>query len=158
MAIKHYVHQTNTAIASGSLLSFTAVSAVVAPATATAASVIEGSVIKAVHIEFWLTGNEVSGNTTQFALIVEKLIGGATAMTAAQAVNLGAYPNKKNILYTTQGVLSSSVDGQSVPVLRGWVLIPKGKQRFGLTDKLIVSINAVGKLRACGLTTYKEYR
>ncbi len=155
---KHYVHQTNTAIASGARLSLPIVDSVLAPATATSASVTEGAEVKAVHCEYWLTGNEVSGNTTQFLLAVEKVPSGLVAMTAAQAVNLNSYQNKKNILYTTQGVLSSSIDGQSIPVIRDWVKIPKGKQRMGLGDKIIVTINAVGKLRACGLALYKEYQ
>ncbi len=158
-SIKHYVVRTNSVVATGAIQSNILVDAVVAPATAATFEVIQGAVIKAVFIELWLFGNENAGTTTQFVATVEKLIGGAAAMTNAQALNLGSYPNKKNILYTTQGVVGSFKDGQSsVPVIRGWIKIPKGKQRFGLADQLRLNVAAVGALRNCGIFIYKEYR
>ncbi len=157
-SLKHFVPTTNQAIASGAIVNVLVANSIVAPATTATNSVEEGSVVKAIHLEYWLTGNELSGNTTQFVLTVEKKPAGATSMTNAQALNLQSYLNKKNILYTTQGVLGSSIDGQSVPVIRDWQLIPKGKQRMGLGDQLVVNIAAVGKLRVCGIAIYKELR
>ncbi len=79
-------------------------------------------------------------------------------MTLAQSQNLGAYPNKKNILYTTQGILADANDGgPTIPLIRGWIKIPKGKQRMGLDDRIVVNITAVGALRLCGISTFKEY-
>jgi len=131
----------------------------VAPATANAFNVEEGSIVKAVHLEYWISSNESAGGTSQFVFIVEKEPGNGTAMTVAQSLNLGSYPNKKNVLFTSQGQFTSHNDGaQSVPVLRNWLLIPKGKQRMGLDDSIRVHFSAVGALRICGLATYKEYR
>jgi len=156
--IKHYVHRPLIAVASGVLLSHVIAHSVVAPATASADEVKEGSVIKAIYVEMWINNQEATGTDAQFVLIVEKAPGNTTAMTAAQSLNLGAYPNKKNILYSSEGLLSAAVDGaQSVPVIRSWVMIPKGKQRMGLDDQLIVHVSAVGALKACGLNTYKEF-
>ncbi len=156
-SIKHYVHLANAAIASGAVTSFSVAESVVAPAAAGAEEVREGSNVKAVHIEVWLRGNGAAQADTQFILIVEKLPGNTPVMTQAQTLNLGAYPNKKNILYTTQGVISGN-DTQSIPVIRDWVLIPKGKQRMGLNDRIQVTIGTVGEaLQRCGLNTYKEY-
>ncbi len=158
-SIKHYVHRSITAIASGVLLSNLVTESVVAPATANAFSVMQGSVVKAVHLEMWISGDEATDTNSQFVLIVEKVPGNGTPMTAAQSLNLGSYPNKKNILFTSQGNLAASIDGaQAVPVIRDWVLIPKGKQRQGLDDQIVVHISAVGALKVCGLFTYKEYR
>jgi len=157
-SIKHYVHRTNTVVATGVLLSVPVVTTVVAPATASSLEVKEGSIVKAVHFELWLAGNGTTGVSAQFTVIVEKLNGAGVPMTAGQAVNLGAYPNKKNILYTSQGQLGAQVDGnQSVPMVRGWILIPKGKQRMGLGDRIFFHVHSVGSVRVCGLTTYKEY-
>ncbi len=78
-------------------------------------------------------------------------------MTYAQSLNLGAYPNKKNILYTTQGVIGGR-DTQAIPVMRQWLLIPKGKQRMGLADKVEVTIASTGTaMQRCGIFTFKEY-
>ncbi len=156
---KHYVHRTIVAVASGAIQSNPITLAVEAPATANAFNVESGSVVKAVHCEMWISGDEATDTNSSFTLIVEKLNGGGAAMTAANAANLGSYQNKKNILYTSQGNLAASIDGaQAVPVIRGWVLIPKGKQRQGLDDSIILHIAAVGSLKVCGLFTYKEYR
>ncbi len=135
------------------------VNAVIAPATSANSDVIQGAVVKAVYIEFWLGGDEASGTESQFVVTVEKKRVGETDPTAANLNNLGSYPNKKNILYTTQGIVPAMLDGgMTIPVMRGWVKIPKGKQRFGLDDEFVFSITAVGSLRLCGFATYKEYR
>ncbi len=158
-SVKHYVAKTNTAIASGGLVSEFAVKSVLAPATAAAFEVPQGSVVKAVHFEVWICGDALAGNTSQFVFAIEKSTGGQTAMTVTNMLNLGVYLNKKNILFTSQGVLGTTVDGnQSIPVFRGWILIPKGKQRMGLDDSIRWHVTAVGDLRVCGLITYKDYR
>ncbi len=158
-SIKHYVHRTNVGVATGVLSSNIVAQSVVAPATANAFSVKEGSIIKAVYIEIWLQSTAATGVSNQFILIVEKDPGGNSNMIAADAVNLGAYDNKKNILYTTQGNITTSIDGgDSIPIIRTWVLIPKGKQRFGLGDELLVHIEPVGAtINVCGIFTYKEF-
>ncbi len=155
---KHYVHLTNSELASGGITSFNAVDAVVAPATASSEDVIEGSVVKAVHFEIWCGGRGAANADTQFFMAIEKLPTSAPAMTLAQSSNLGAYPNKKNVLYTTQGVLGDGTT-QSVPIIRDWLLIPKGKQRMGLGDRIAVTITTLGQaMNRCGIITYKEYQ
>ncbi len=154
---KHYVGLTNSTLASGSATTFDIVNAVVAPATSNAQDIVEGTIVKAIHHELWLWGSEISGNDGQFTVAIEKVPAGQTAMTFAQAANMGAYPNKKNIFYTTQGVLGGR-DNNSIPVIRDWMLLPKGKQRMGLGDHISITIAAVGAaLQRCGLFTYKEY-
>ncbi len=158
-SVKHYVHTTGQTVATATLASFDLVRAVVAPATANAFNVEEGSIVKAVYIELWIAGFGATTEVSTFTLIVEKEPGNGTAMVIGQALNLGAYPNKKNILYTTQGTLGAVVDGaQAVPIIRNFVLIPKGKQRMGLDDSIRIHIAAVNPLRICGIATYKEYR
>ncbi len=157
-SIKHYVALTNTIIATGALLTTTIAEGVQAPATANAFSVLNGSIIKAIFIERWILGNDVTGNSGQFTLVVEKKPSDSPDITVTNMLNLGVYNNKKNILYTTQGIIGSSIDGSpGIPLIRGWIKIPKGKQRMGLGDKIDVTVNAVGPLRVCGIVTYKEY-
>ncbi len=158
-AVKHYVHRPSVGVVSASILNHVLVNSVVAPATATAADVKEGAIIKAIFIELWCIGLGAADTTAQFNVAIEKLQGGQPLMTFAQSINLGAYPNKKNVLYTTQGLLTSNVaDAQSVNIARSWMLIPKGKQRFGLGDRLLINISSTGqRIDWCGITTYKEY-
>ncbi len=157
--VKHYVHMTNNIVASGAIIAQPLVTSVVAPATAGADEVREGAVVKAVYIECWIQNDGGTGNDNQFNVALEKIPTSGIAMTHANSINLGAYVNKKNVLYASQGVQGASVDGVSgVPVLRSWIMIPKGKQRFGLGDRLVLNISSTGfSLRNCGLATYKEF-
>ncbi len=158
-SIKHYVQTPNSAVATGTALSVKLVNAVVAPATSNAFDVTQGAVIKAIYIEYWLIGDGSSGIESQFVFMIEKKRDSEPDATQTNMLNLGSYPNKKNILYTTQGIIPPQLDGgMSIPVFKGWVLIPKGKQRFGLEDELNINISSVGALRFCGFSTYKEYR
>ncbi len=154
-SIKHYVPTASLVVATGAILNKKLVNAIVAPAITSSFSVIQGAVIKAIYIEYWLSSNEAIGSETQFVLTIEKKREQEPDMTHTQSLNLGSYPNKKNIFYITQGIVTSS---QSVPVIRQYVLLPKGKQRFGLEDELMANIAAVGGLQVCGISTYKEYR
>ncbi len=158
--VKHYVHRTNISVSTGTNRTEVLADAVVAPATSNAFDVREGAIVKAIHLEYWINSDGATGTTVQFVLIVEKVPANQDSVSTAEIVNLGAYPNKKNILYTTQGNLGASVDGQSsVPLLRSWMLIPKGKQRMGLGDRIVLTMQPIGSVGAafCGLTTYKEY-
>ncbi len=157
---KHYVHQTPLTVVNGTMRNLTVADSVVAPATANSFSVEEGSVIKAVWLEMWLVGLGTTGNTSTFTITVEKLPANQTAMTLTQSANLGGYPNKKNILYTTQGIIGASADTGPIPLVRQFFLIPKGKQRMGLSDRIMLNLNNSGTTdyQICGIFTYKEYR
>ncbi len=157
--IKHYVQHPNSQVSTGGVLNVNLVLGKVAPATATTADVIQGAVIKNVYIEFWLGGDDSIGVESQFVLTIEKKRESETDPTNASMLNLMSYANKKNIFYTTQGIIPAMLDGgMSIPAFRGWIKVPRGKQRFGLDDTLIISVAAVGALCVCGFATYKEYR
>ncbi len=159
-SVKHYVHLQNSAVATGTKLDIVSIDAVRAPAVALSNQVKEGAVVKAIHLEYWLLGGGTAPDTTtQFDLVVLKLPGGAVAPTAAEMLNLGAYINKKNILFTSQGVINGDVANvQSLPIIRQWILIPKGKQRFGFGDKFTTVLLATGTtIRICGIAIYKEF-
>ncbi len=155
---KHYVFLSNANIASGAKTTFVLVEGALAPATGNAQEVEEGSVVKAVYYEMWIYGLGASGTDTQFFLSLEKKPSDAPSMTVSQSLNLGVYSNKKNVLFTTQGVIGG-IDTNSVNIIRNWVLIPKGKQRIGLGDTIESCITTLGApMQRCGFTTYKEYR
>ncbi len=153
-SIKHFVAKTNSGTASGTVLVHQIVNAIAQGATFnTTDDIEEGSIVQAVHLEYWL--NNRGTDTTQFTLIVAKLPSNSANPTVTNMLNLQSYLNKKNILYTTQGNLGEVVN-QSIPIIRDWVLIPKGKQRFGLGDRLIMAMLPTGsEIDLCGMAIFK---
>ncbi len=156
-SVKHYVHFTNSVIASAAARGMVVIDSQVAPATSNASDVKEGAVIKAVYVEQWIKSSATAGEDTQFMLLIEKVPINSAAIGAAGMLNVGAYVNKKNVLFFSQGVIGD-LTTQALPVHRGWIKIPKSKQRFGLSDRFVVTVGTVGSaIQSCGFSTYKEY-
>ncbi len=154
-SVKHYVHQSPTGSASGALSNFILVDTIARGATVTAAAEVEeGAIIKACYVEFWVKADNPNFSVSVALL---KRPANVTNVTAANLVNMGAYPNKKNVFEFHQGLVPSG--DQTLAVFRGWYKIPKGKQRFGLGDKLSIALTFTGSAGDfCGFTTYKEYQ
>ncbi len=153
---KHFFPHSLFSVPVSSVTNNIEVNAVALSAVTNANDVRAGAVVKAIYIELWINADSGSDNAT-FVITVEKASGGQPNMTFAQAVNLMNYPNKKNILYTTQGLVGNTLNN-AVPILKQWIAIPKGKQRFGIGDQLRVNLGAITTgLTVCGMTIYKEY-
>lgn len=152
---KHYVQQTRSEVATVSTVAIPIVLSVRATLNNLVDEVEEGSLIKAVFVEMWLLD---SSNDGSFIVSLEKLPGLVADMNFASANALGTYDNKRNILYCTQGLSPNNGVGNPVPIIRQWFKIPKGKQRFGLGEKLKLNItnNGLNDLEFCGFFTYKE--
>ncbi len=155
---KHIVQHTQTIIPSGTTTSNVAVRALAIQNVDQAFEVVEGAVVKAIYIERWIAGNTGIEPSSSIVLTVEKNPAGGGSPTFTEMTTLDAYPNKKNILYTTQGLTASNT-GNPIPFIRQWVKIPKGKQRFGLEDELLVTIANIGAedISFCGVMIYKSY-
>ncbi len=155
---KHFVPYTIATTASGALRDTVLIDTVAkGAARANTFDVEEGCKIFGSYIEYWLNGIGSSGNEVQFVIVIVLLKSGALAPTVSNMLNLQSYENKKNVLYTTQGVLGS-VNNQSVPLIRDRIKIPKGKQRFGLGDSLHLVMTPVGaSIKSCGIAVYKEF-
>ncbi len=155
---KHIVQHTQFTVASASVVTHIPISAVETSAVNASHEVIEGTVVKAVYIERWLFTSEDTGVGASFVFIVEKQPADAPDATFTNMGLLDSYPNKKNILFTSQGLLGLASTNPT-PVLRDWIKIPKGKQRFGLGDKLKITIAAIGAndVIGCGLVIFKGY-
>lgn len=156
MSVKHIEQLNLTTVTAGVSATRTIADAVVSPDANTSTEVVEGAIIKAVYIEFWIRASALAVNT--FVFTIEKIPANATSPTAAQMAALFSYTNKKNIFYTSQG-LTNDTTSVATPVFKGWVKIPKGKQRMGLSDRLVLSIfSSVADLDFCGVVLFKEYR
>ncbi len=127
-------------------------------APSTPSHVAEGAIVKACYVEFWVSQDSASV-VGSYTVVLFKDPGNNAGMTTANMAALHDYDNKKNILFTAQGLLTPN-DGGQIPVLRGWYKIPKGKQRMGLGDTMKVTIrnnNATAiDVNFCGLVIYKE--
>ena len=114
-----------------------------------------GSVVKAVYVEMWLLGDGQQPNTA--TTIIQKLPDTSASPTALEMADLNAYAGKKNILELHQGLLGDA-NTNPVPFYRGWIKIPKGKQRFGLGDRMSFTVKAITEgMQYCGVFIYKVY-
>ncbi len=156
-SVKHYVQNENQTIATGVRKNFVLVDATPAPGNANIFDIKEGSLVKAIFIEMWVKSNASAGTDTKFQLSLEKVPTGTAGLTFTQMNNLSSYDNKKNVLFFSQGVIGD-LTTQAIPIVRQWFAIPKGKQRFGLGDRIILSISSTAaEINTCGFAVYKEY-
>ncbi len=157
-SIKHYNNIENATVASGARRSLSLIDGVNIPAAASPDDVIQGAICKAIFIEIWIKSLADAGQDTKFQLSLEIAPSGIDTISFAEMNNLMDYENKKNVLFFSQGVLGD-LTTQAVPVIRQWFKIPRGKQRFGLGDRLLMAISATAfTINTCGFCTYKEYR
>ncbi len=155
-SVKHYVQTTLTSVTTGTILNNQLITAVESTVANSANEVVEGAIVKAIYIELWGIGTTAD----QFYTFgIYKLGMGAGSPTVADWANLFAWDNKKNLFYTGQGLTGNDGISIPLPIFKGWVKIPKGKQRFGLGDKLQWGISSRGDatITICGFATYKEY-
>ena len=151
---KHLVQRALNTVTGSTVGTATLIEAVRDPAGLNEVRV--GAVVKAVFVELWVISDGMQLGS--FNISLERMPGTAPNATLSDITSMNSYANKKNILYTTQGVLGDT-NSNPIPAMRGWFKIPKGKQRFGLGDKLnlnITSLTADG-MENCGIFIYKEY-
>ncbi len=155
-SVKHFLGKTLTTITTGTTDVTTVITAVNNTAANVGSEVTEGNSVKAVYFEIWAIG---SSSNQFFTSIIYKNQGGGAAATHTELADLFTYDNKKNVLWTSQGLASNDGIAGPYPMIKQWVKIPKSKQRFGLGDKLQLAISSRGdaSIIVCGITIYKEY-
>jgi len=157
-SVKHVVQTALTTIQEQTVLNIKLVE-VNAAEPVNPDDVVVGAVIKAVFLEYWLLGESAQPCTCTWT--VEKLPNNGTPITHGFSQTIDIYPNKRNLLKVGQGVIGDS-NSNPVPIIREWLKIPKGKQRFALGDELLFNISCVGQAdngaQVCGLAVYKEYQ
>ncbi len=153
---KHYVQTSIATIVAGAKLDISLVVAVDVGAKNLPTEVEEGNTVKACFNEYWIRSSEASPGS--FVAVLYKLPGSGVKFSTAQLAALHSSENKKNILWSSQGLVNDN-NSTALSLQRGWYKIPKTKQRFGLGDELIFTVFAQGAidLVICGLSTYKEY-
>lgn len=154
---KHYLQTTLSTVAAGASLNVVCIDAVgVAAKTEGLSKVVSGAVVKAIYLEYWLINSSLNG----FDIFTAgKYPSGLSAPNFAESVSLGTFDGKKNILHTHQGLSANDGVGNPIPIIKGWLKIPKGKQRFGLGDRFICAFAnpAADDAVICGFALFKEY-
>ncbi len=153
---KHYIQFPIDQIATGTIQNIILANSVESTVANLANEVEEGTEIRAIQIQLLLQNQ---GNLGEFIVILEKIARAGNGITFAESANLFGYNNKKNVLFVSQGLTSNDGVGNPQQIMNQWFKIPKGKQRMGLTDRIILSIANVssGDLNRCGKAVYKEY-
>ncbi len=152
---KHFFQVTLSTASTGTTNVETFLSTVETTLANAAVEAAEGSIVTAFYAEIWAIG----GSADQFfTSVIAKLPGGVGNITNADLSDLYSYDNKKNILYTTQGLASNDGTSIPLPLVKQWFKVPKSKQRFGLGDKLQFAIASRGsdKITYCGFFMWKE--
>ncbi len=155
-SVKHYVQMSRSTVATVTAAAEDIVRSVESTVANAVDEVAEGTIVKAIYFELWLIDAGAGGSAV---VTIAKTPIDSSGPSYTNMNSLGTYINKKNILFTFQGLTPNDGIAQPVNVIRGWVKIPKSKQRFGLGDRIILSIanNSAQDLFYCGFTTYKEY-
>ncbi len=153
---KHIVQFPFDQIATGTSQNNLLVESVAVTAKNTPREVEEGAVVKAVWIELW---TQNSANDGHEVVVLSKQTDLGLGPTFAELATLDTWTNKKNILFTHEGLSSNDGVGNPVRVMYQWYKIPKGKQRFGLGDTLSLSLSnpSSNNLNRCGVCIFKEY-
>ncbi len=153
---KHIVQLTLATVGVGTVVSTPIIDAkALSLVGAGAEEVRAGAVVKAVYVELWLRGQDTSAGS--FVCIIQKCSADSNGATAGEMANLMDYNEKNQILFTSQGLVNNSTS-DAIPVYRGWIKLPKGKQRFGLGETFRVTVLAQTlDVNMCGAFIYKEY-
>ncbi len=152
---KHYVQTSIETVTGGAVVNKILALAVAVSDKNTVNEVEEGADIKAAYHEYWLRAGSLTASSGQ--AIIYKTEGDTNPPSATEMAALGDWVNKKNIFYTTMGLFNDQ-DSNAINIYKGWLPIPRGKQRFGLGDALRLSVfSPTVDLHLCGFTLYKEY-
>ncbi len=151
---KHFNQESLFTVASGAISVRIIADAVSVPDAVADNEIREGSKISAVYVEMWLTSDDTGQGTAILSL--EKVPGSSALMAVGQSAALNNYQNKKNIFHTFMGLIGPNTQ-YPMAVLKGWFKIPKGKQRFGLGDRLVLNVHGQSNgLQGCGFFLFKE--
>ncbi len=152
---KHLVQTTLSEAAANSIIATVLVDAKQNPDQDIAVEVEPGAVVKAIFVEYWVLGGGQQPSTMTY--LIEKVDATSAPVTNGFMSTLHTYPGKKQILEMHQGLVGDA-NANPIPVFRHWIKIPKGKQRFGLGDRLVLTIRSITEAtQICGFAIFKSY-
>ncbi len=155
-ARKHYVQISLAAVASGAITNLTIADARQDPDRTVPNEIREGAVVTAVYCEMWIQSDDATAGSSIITLVKIPGSGASANMTTTESALLNDYDNKKNVFHTQMGLTPNNTQFP-MATIKGWFKIPKGKQRFGLLDRLMLNVHGQSNgLTLCGFFIYKE--
>ncbi len=153
---KHIKQISTSTVAFGAAANENIVIAAQDPVRTASTNCAVGAIVKAIYVEMWVMGAD--NQPTAAMLAVEKRPSGLSVMSFADSQNLHSYPNKNNLFEIHQGLVGDA-NSNPTPFFRGWVKIPKGKQRMSIGDTISLTLTGiVGDVEYCGMFIWKEYQ
>ncbi len=150
---KHIVEIGPASVGSAAMSITFLMSAVANPTTSVQVRI--GAIVKAIYLELWVTSDDAAQGNSFVAL--EKLPSGLGGMSFAQSQAMHLYPNKKNVFKLHRGLVAPNVQSPT-PFFSEWIAIPKGKQRLGVSDAIVLDISGIANgAQFCGVAIFKEY-
>ncbi len=81
-----------------------------------------------------------------------------TGITVPTPGATGGDVNRKLILHEEKGIPGNAADGAYPLTFKGVIKIPRGKQRWGEGDSLLLRMRGAGIYNACVKSIYKFYQ
>ncbi len=156
--LKHIV-DNNSTVSAGVTLPTVLILGRDAPVIAATREVETGSKVHGIFLNVQIQGNQISsGGIPNIYMAVYKSKGGNIPTIDPTAT--GSNPDKSNIIHQEMGMFQSdSVDGNPKTLFKGVIVIPKGLQRFGLDDELVMTLRSTAiNYKNCSQCIYKEFR
>ncbi len=151
---KHINQFSLFTVASGAIVVLNIAKGEATPLATDPADVREGCTIASVFVELWITTDDATAGSS--IVTIEKRVSGLGSMAAGDSAALNVYDNKKNVFHTQMGLTPGNTQ-YPMATIKGWFKIPKGKQRFGLGDKLVINVHGQSNgLNGCGFVVFKE--
>ncbi len=152
-SLKHYVQMSLATAAAGAAVN-TIIVLAAETVGASAANVRIGAIVKAIYVELWVRGETNQG---AFQVAIGKASAGDAGPTFTEIGNMHDFNQKNNVFYFSQG-LSTDSNTFPTPVYKGWIKIPKGKQRMALGERWYIVVAGLAlAVEFCGTVIYKEY-
>lgn len=121
-------------------------------------SVRRGCVIKAIWLEFWVSGIVETAVGVSTAIEINLMKNPGSNFTPPTPGTEGSSNEKKFIFKSWKGLIGTRTDGYLAYSWKGWVRIPKRYQRFGQDDLLQITLLSTGvDAIFCNKAIYKWY-
>ncbi len=156
-SVKHIIQITPTTTAAGAVQKITLCEGT-GQGDLPANNVVEvraGAVVKAVYCELWITGDGTESSSSTWIFRVRPP--GEGNMTFGEINALQGFVGKNTVLFSGQGLVPPNTQ-HPMSIFKGWIKIPKGKQRIPLGGQLEIVVSSITNgVTVCGLFIYKEY-
>ncbi len=157
-SVKHIVQQTPQTTLAGAVGKITIAEGKALADIDTVLSATDlraGAVVKAVYCELWITGDGTEQSSATWLFRVRPPGEGNVVFAEINAMQ--GFLGKNTILMSGQGIVPPNTQ-HPMSIFKGWIKIPKGKQRIPLGGQLeIVTSSIANGHVVCGLFIYKEY-